>query len=130
MTDEFQNLFEDNFLDDIKIQSTEKLKEGERRIVSVLFVDISGFTNLSESMDHEEVKDIVDKLFKVFTSSIEKHGGYVDKYVGDQIMALFGARVASEVDTHRAISCGLEMLKMLDKFNDYIINDKKINIGF
>ena len=44
MADEFQNLFEDNFLDDIKATPTEKLKDGERRIVSILFADISGFT--------------------------------------------------------------------------------------
>ena len=89
MTDEFQNLFEDNFLEDINISSTEKLKEGERRVVSILFADISGFTKLSEKIDHEEVRDIIDKLFKVFTSSVEKYGGYVDKYAGDEIMALF-----------------------------------------
>ena len=121
MADEFQNLFEDNFLDDIKATPTEKLKDGERRIVSILFADISGFTKLSEKMDHEEVRDIIDKLFKLFTSSVERHGGYVDKYAGDEIMALFGAKVASEVDTHRAISCGMDMLDKLNKFNDYLI---------
>ena len=129
MTDEFQNLFEDNFLEDIKATSSEKLKEGERRIVSILFADISGFTKLSEKMDHEEIRDIIDKLFKLFTSCVEKYGGYVDKYAGDEIMALFGAKVASEVDTHRAISCGMDMLKKLNKFNHYIINNPKYNIG-
>ena len=128
MEDEFQNLFEDNLFEDIAVSSTEKLKEGERRVVSILFADISGFTKLSEKIDHEEVRDIIDKLFKVFTSSVEKHGGYVDKYAGDEIMALFGAKVASEVDTHRSISCALDMLDKLDKFNSYIINSPKFNI--
>ena len=129
MTDEFQNLFEDNFLEDIKGSSTEKLKDGERRIVSILFADISGFTKLSEKMDHEDVRDMIDKLFKVFTSSVEKHGGYVDKYAGDEIMALFGAKVASEVDTHRSVSCALDMLDKLNKFNSYIINDSVNNLS-
>ncbi len=129
MEDEFQNLFEDNFIEDVQAVSTEKLKDGERRIVSILFADISGFTKLSEKMDHEEVRDIIDKLFKLFTSSVEKHGGYVDKYAGDEIMALFGAKVASEVDTCRSISCGMDMLKKLDQFNQYIINDPKYNVS-
>ena len=54
---------------------------------------------------------------RVFTQTIENYGGYIDKYSGDEIMALFGAKVASEVDTERAIRAGLQMLNNLKGYN-------------
>ena len=96
------------------------LKEGERRIVSILFADIKGFTAMSEKLDAEKVHSILDKILKIFTSSIEKFGGHVDKYEGDLVMALFGAIQASENDTEHAIRAGLEMLENLEKFNQIL----------
>ena len=129
MSDSFQNLFEDDFLGNLESKKdTVKLREGERRIVSILFLDVSGFTKLSNTIDHEEIRDLIDKLFQVFTASIEKNGGYIDKYEGDAIMALFGAKVASEVDTHRAITTGLEIIEKLEKFNKYLVKDPKYPI--
>ncbi|KAA3598401.1 MAG: adenylate/guanylate cyclase domain-containing protein [Calditrichaeota bacterium] len=96
---------------------TEKLKEGERRVVSVLFADIKGFTALSEKLDSEKVYMILDKTLKVFTVSIQKYSGYVDKYEGDCIMALFGAKSASEGDTERAIRAAIEMQEKLKHVN-------------
>ena len=78
-----------------------------------------------EKLDHEEVQDIVDRLMKLLSQSVEKFGGYVDKYSGDEIMALFGAKVASEVDTERAIRAGLQMLNNLKGYNHYLKKDKK-----
>ena len=51
----------------------------------------------------------IDKIMNVFTQVIKNHGGYVDKYSGDEVMALFGAKVASEVDTQRAVFCAIEI---------------------
>ncbi len=68
------------------------LKNGERRNVTVLFLDIKGFTAMSEKLDPEEVAQIIDNVFKVLTSEILRYGGIVDKYIGDCIMALFGAK--------------------------------------
>ena len=56
----------------------------------------------------------------VFAKVIKNHGGYIDKYSGDEVMALFGVKVASEVDTERAIQAGLQMLENLNKFNHYM----------
>ena len=107
--EELNNLFDDHLFDLDKVQEkTIKLKDGERRMVSVLFADVKGFTSLSETLDHEDVQSLMDNIMKIFSNSVEVHGGYVDKYTGDQIMGLFGAKVASEVDTQRAISCGLD----------------------
>ena len=116
--EEFDQLFDDELFNLDKVEEkTVKLKEGERRMVSVLFADIKGFTSMSEALDHEEVQSIVDKLMKIFSHSVEICGGYVDKYTGDQIMGLFGAKVASEVDTERALSSGLDLILKLKKFN-------------
>ena len=115
---EFNELFDDHLfnIDEAK-EKTVRLKEGERRMVSILFADVKGFTALSEKLDHEDIQTLMDHIMKIFTHSVEVHGGYVDKYTGDQIMALYGAKVASEVDTERAISTGMDMLGKLSKFN-------------
>ena len=117
MQDQFNDLFESDVFQEPAVQEkTIRHKEGERRNVTIVFADIHGFTSLSEKLDHEEVQDIIDRLMKLLSQSVEKFGGYVDKYTGDQIMALYGAKVASEVDTERAISTGLDMLNKLHKF--------------
>ncbi|MCK4815998.1 adenylate/guanylate cyclase domain-containing protein, partial [bacterium] len=68
-------------------EKTVKLEEGENRIVSIFFLDLKGFTKMSEKLHPEKVKRIIDKIFKVFTNVILKYGGYIDKYEGDLIMA-------------------------------------------
>jgi class 3 adenylate cyclase/predicted ATPase len=134
-----QNIFENDF-DFLELgrEKTNELKEGERRNVAILFADISGFTALSEKLDHEIIQNLIDTLMNGFSKIVLKYGGYVDKYSGDEIMALFGAKIASEVDTQRAIYCGLEFIHSLNQFNQYIqtqpkfknINEQiKIRIG-
>lgn len=81
----------------------------DRRVVTVLFTDVSGFTAMSEKLDPEEVTDIVNNFFRVLTEPIYRYGGVVDKYIGDAIMALFGAPVAHEDDPERAVRAALEM---------------------
>jgi adenylate cyclase len=83
--------------------------EGERKVVTILFADISGFTALSETLDPEQVTDIVNACFQTLTDAVTKYGGTVDKYLGDAIMALFGAPDAHEDDPERAIHAALEM---------------------
>ena len=132
--EDFDQLFDDHLFEiDKAEEKTIKLKEGERRMVSILFADIKGFTALSEKLDHEEVQSLMDQLMKIFSHSVDIHGGYVDKYTGDQIMALFGAKQASEVDTQRSINTGIDMLLKLKKFNSILKNSPKyssLNIDF
>ena len=124
--EEFNQLFDDHLFDIEKVDDqTLKLKEGERRMVAILFADIKGFTALSEKLDHEEIQTLIDKLMKLFSNSVESHGGYVDKYTGDQIMALFGAKVASEVDTQRAINSGFDMLDKISRFSNILKKSEK-----
>jgi class 3 adenylate cyclase/predicted ATPase len=105
-----------------------KLKKGERRNVSVLFLDIKGFTAMSEKLDPEEVTHIIDNVFKVLTAEIIRYGGMVDKYIGDCIMALFGAKKASEDDAERAIRAGLGMIERMDQVN-VILAEKDLKLG-
>ncbi|MBI2708881.1 MAG: AAA family ATPase [Actinobacteria bacterium] len=85
----------------------------ERRVVTVLFADIVGFTMLSERLDPEKVKNLVDRWFERLAADITAFGGRVDKIVGDAIVALFGAPVAHEDDAERAVRAGLRMQQTL-----------------
>ncbi|MEZ5255943.1 MAG: adenylate/guanylate cyclase domain-containing protein, partial [Ilumatobacteraceae bacterium] len=81
----------------------------ERRVVTVLFADLVGFTGYSEQRDPEQVKRLVDRCMVSLTTEIEAFGGTVDKYLGDGVLALFGAPVAHEDDAERAVRAGLRM---------------------
>ena len=82
-------------------------------MVSVLFADLVGFTGLSEQLDHEQVKHLVDGAFERLVHDVVSFGGRVDKIVGDAIVALFGAPVAHEDDAERAVRAALRMQEAL-----------------
>ncbi len=126
MFDELDQLLASDAFTKKEAKSTLKLKEGERREVCILFADVKGFTALSERLDHEEVHTILDKLMQLFTVRINHYGGYVDKYEGDLVMALFGAKIATERDTERGIYAALQMLEILDQFN--MLLEKKLGL--
>ncbi|HEX7321284.1 MAG TPA: tetratricopeptide repeat protein [bacterium] len=92
-------------------------ERGQRRAVAVVFADISGFTPLSENLDPEEVKDLIDACLKRLAGVITKYEGYVDKFIGDCIMAVFGAPVAHEDDPLRAVLSAMDMLQEIGEFN-------------
>lgn len=81
----------------------------QRRIVTVLFADLVGFTGLAERMDPEQVKRLIELCFTELTADIEAFGGRVDKLLGDGILALFGAPISHEDDAERAVRCALKM---------------------
>jgi class 3 adenylate cyclase len=85
----------------------------ERRVVTVLFADLVGFTGLAEARDPESVKHLVDRCFEHLVTDIKSFGGQVDKIVGDAIVALFGAPVAHEDDPERAVRAALRMQQTL-----------------
>ncbi|MBN2392961.1 MAG: tetratricopeptide repeat protein [Anaerolineae bacterium] len=89
---------------------------GERKLVTIMFADISGFTALAEVMDPETVRDLVNACFERLVPIVEKYGGMVDKFIGDEIMALFGAPIAHENDPERALHAAMEMLRTMDEF--------------
>jgi adenylate cyclase len=109
--------FED---DNLNRKQKHQLREGELREVTILFADIKGFTDLSTQLDPETIHMHMDRLMKIFSRCVNFYGGFVDKYIGDAIMALFGAKQASEHDTERAIRAGLKMMEQLRRYNDQL----------
>ncbi len=81
----------------------------DRRSVSVLFADLSGFTALGESLDPEDIRTFQDDLFREMRAAIERYEGFVEKFVGDAVMAVFGAPTAHEDDPERALRAALAM---------------------
>jgi class 3 adenylate cyclase/tetratricopeptide (TPR) repeat protein len=81
----------------------------ERRLVSVLFADLVGFTSLSESRDPEETRDLLSRYFDTCRRLVGLYGGVVEKFIGDAVMAIWGAPIAREDDAERAVRAGLEL---------------------
>ncbi|RPJ49770.1 MAG: hypothetical protein EHM21_06345, partial [Chloroflexi bacterium] len=84
-------------------------KAQQRKQITVLFADVSGFTSMSERLDHEEVSETINALWARLDKTILEHGGFIDKHIGDAVMALFGAPTAREDDPERAIRAALGM---------------------
>ena len=82
----------------------------ERRLCSVLFVDLVGFTTLAEKRDPEEIRELLSRYFQRAQNVIENYGGTVEKFIGDAVMAVWGAPVANEDDAERAVRAGLEVV--------------------
>ncbi|MEB3237644.1 MAG: adenylate/guanylate cyclase domain-containing protein [Candidatus Sericytochromatia bacterium] len=99
----------------------------DRRIITVLFTDVTGFTAMSEKLDPEEVTRIINDFFKVLVEPIYRYGGVVDKYIGDAIMALFGAPVAHEDDPERAVRAAWDMQVKGKEFADAL--EERTGIG-
>ncbi len=89
----------------------------ERRIVTVVFADITGSTPLADRLDPEDMRSILASYFNLMTEQIRRHGGTVEKYIGDAVMAVFGAPLAHEDDPDRAIRAALDMQSALNTFN-------------
>jgi class 3 adenylate cyclase len=82
----------------------------ERRLVSVLFADLVGFTAYSEGRDSEEVRELLTRYFGLASEVIGRYGGTVEKFIGDAVMAVWGAPIAREDDAERAVRAGLELV--------------------
>ncbi len=90
----------------------------ERKIVSVLFCDLVGFTAASEEQDPEDVRARIGPYHARLRQEIERYGGTVEKFIGDAVMAAFGAPVAHEDDAERAIRAGLRILEAIAELNE------------
>jgi class 3 adenylate cyclase/tetratricopeptide (TPR) repeat protein len=90
----------------------------ERRVVTIMFADITGSTPLADHLDPEDMRAILTGYFNLMTEQIRKHDGTVEKYIGDAVMAVFGAPFAHEDDPDRAIRAALDMQAALTQFNE------------
>src|ERR671936_970990 len=92
----------------------------ERRLVSVLFADLVGFTPLSESRDPEEVRELLSRYFESCRRLVELYGGTVEKFIGDAVMAIWGTPVAQEDDAERAVRAALDLVAAVSALADEV----------
>jgi class 3 adenylate cyclase/predicted ATPase len=95
------------------------LADADRRIITVLFADLSGFTPLTEQLDAEHVRQLIAGCLNPLCDSVTRWGGHVDKFIGDCVMALFGAPVAYENEEERAIRAALDMHDALERWSEH-----------
>jgi class 3 adenylate cyclase/tetratricopeptide (TPR) repeat protein len=101
----------------------------ERRIVSVLFADLVGFTALSGPRDPEEVRELLSGYFETARRTIERHGGTVEKFIGDAVMAVWGAPIAQEDDAERAVRVALELVDAVRALGERTGTDLEARAG-
>ena len=92
----------------------------ERRLVSVLFADLVGFTTISESRDPEEVRELLSRYFDTCRRLIELYGGTVEKFIGDAVMAVWGTPTATEDDAERAVRAALDLVVAVSALGDEV----------
>ena len=88
-----------------------------RKVVTIVFVDVTGSTALGERLDPEALRRVMGRYFDEMSAVIERHGGTVEKFIGDAVMAVFGLHRAEEEDPHRAVRTALEMQASLEAIN-------------
>ncbi len=88
----------------------------ERRLATVLFADVQGFTSLAEQLDYETVSDLIKSIWSRLDAVITDHTGYIDKHMGDAVMAVWGAPFAGDSDAERAVTAALAMQASLNEY--------------
>ena len=102
---------------------------GERRQVTVLFADLTGYTELSKLLDAEEIEGILTAFFEVADTAIVEHGGIIDKHIGDCVMAVFGAPVAHGNDAERAVLAALRIRESVPMLCKRLGRDIGVHVG-
>ena len=87
---------------------------GERKYCTMLFTDVRGFTNLSETLEPEQVTELMNKTLTIQANAVKKYGGMVDKYIGDAMMAIFNAPLDLKDHAKAAVDCALEIIKNIN----------------
>ncbi len=113
----FQRYFAPNLASQIAQQEGEVALGGTKRPVVIFFSDIRGFTPMSESMNPDEIAGLLTEYFTEMVDIVFEHSGTLDKFMGDAIMALWGAPIAHADDADRAMQCALDQIETLEKMN-------------
>jgi adenylate cyclase len=117
MRDAFSSYLSADLLDQL-IENPEALAlGGEKKELTILFSDIRGFTTISESMDPVSLINLLNRYFTPMTNSVLEHGGMLDKYIGDAVMAFFNAPVDVKEHANAGCDTALEMIEKLDELN-------------
>jgi adenylate cyclase len=130
---QFQRLLSPNLVDQIVQGKLQLEKGGALSEITLLFSDIRGFTSMSESRAPQDIVRMLNEYFELMVDVIFKYEGTLDKFVGDEIVALFGAPVPMKHAELKAVQCALDMMKVLSEFNHTRLseglNEIKIGIG-
>ena len=105
------------------------LPVGERRQVTIMYADISGYTRLSELLDAEDLHDTVGRVLKAIDHAVESHGGTVHRHIGDEVMALFGTPIAHSDDPYRSVLAAFEAHKSLADLSTELGRTLAIHVG-
>jgi adenylate cyclase len=114
----FQRYFAPDLAEQIAGEEGSVQLGGSKRRVAVLFSDIRGFTSLSESMSPDDIATLLTEYFTVMVEIVFEHGGTLDKFIGDALMALWGAPIGREDDADRAIRAAIAMQRELQRLNE------------
>ena len=101
----------------------------ERRLVSVLFADLVGFTTISESRDSEAVRDLLGRYFESASAVVERFGGTIEKFIGDAVMAVWGTPTAHEDDAERAVRAALDLVEGVHHLGEELGLDLQLRAG-
>src|ERR1700675_4616246 len=100
-----------------------------RKTVTILFCDVTGSTALGERLDSESLRRVMERYFTLARSVLERHGGTVEKFIGDAVMAVFGVPVVHEDDALRAARAALEMRNTLVDLNEELQQRWGVRLG-
>ena len=106
----------DELVASLEVPHADAPRPTERRLVSVLFADLVGFTAMSEGEDPEAVRDFLSVYFERAAVIIDRYGGTVEKFIGDAVMAVWGTPTAHEDDAERAVRAALDLVAMIGAF--------------
>src|SRR5205823_5036570 len=105
------------------------IQSGERRRVTVVFADLVGFSTLAEHLDPEELRTLMTDTFSELTEEVEAREGFVEKFIGDAIVAIFGAPVTHEDDPARAVEAALAMLDVVHRRSEGVPAPLELRVG-
>jgi adenylate cyclase len=125
----FERYFAPNVAADIVQQDAAIRQGGERRPTTVLFSDIRGFTAIAESMGPDAIARLLSEYFTEMVEVIFEHGGTLDKFIGDAIMALWGAPIAHADDPDRALRAAVAMQRAIARLNERWAAEGRPEIG-
>ncbi len=128
--EKYERFLPQQLVDDVMLDPHREITPGgTRRTITVLFADLRGFTTLSEANSPEMVVNLLNRFFTLMSEVIFRHGGTLDKYIGDGVLALFGAPYATERDAVKAVRAAIDMQRAVQQFNRELAAADQPEIG-
>ncbi len=128
--EKYERFLPQQLVDDVMLDPHREITPGgTRRTITVLFADLRGFTTLSEVQSPEVVVDLLNRFLTLMSEVIFRHGGTLDKYLGDGVLALFGAPYATERDAVKAVRAAIDMQRAVQQFNRELTAAGQAEIG-